>query len=393
MIVRLEIENFFSVKQRQIFDLAAAANVPNDAGHLVGVLPGLRVPKVAVLYGPNASGKTTVLRALTFLANFSRQSFHRPPDASLAVDPFLSPDRVSSVTRLSVQFAGVVAEGSPASLHTYTVAILHEPGGANSVHAETLHDSPGGKRRRLFARAGNAVEGSRAFALGARDFPPAALRRNASLIATLAQFAHGPSLRIVQGLGHVRANLDLWRFELPGDVISQYYSQQPSALARLNDALPALDLGLRRAHLQQGQGGYQALFEHEGLDGVIPLRLESGGTQSFFRMFPLVNAALEHGNLAIVDELDAEIHAAMLPEIARWFRDPARNPHNAQLIAACHNTSLMEHLEKEEIFFTDKDTQGQTSVFGLKDVQGVRRGENFGRKYLDGVYGAVPRLG
>jgi hypothetical protein len=53
----------------------------------------------------------------------------------------------------------------------------------------------------------------------------------------------------------------------------------------------------------------------------------------------------------------------------------------------------LENLAKEEIFFTEKDTQGRTKIYGLRDIEGVRRVDNFYQKYLGGVYGAVPRIG
>ncbi len=83
----------------------------------------------------------------------------------------------------------------------------------------------------------------------------------------------------------------------------------------------------------------------------------------------------------------------VLPEIIRWFHDTARNPRNAQLWMTCQNASLLEELVKEEVFFCEKDSRGRTTVYGLQDVQAVRRNDNYYRKYLGGVYGAVPHLG
>ena len=95
----------------------------------------------------------------------------------------------------------------------------------------------------------------------------------------------------------------------------------------------------------------------------------------------------------MLDELDAAIHPMILPEIVRWFHDPVRNPHNAQLWTTCHNVSLLEDLTKEEVFFCEKDPAGRTRVYGLRDIQDVRRTDNLYRKYLGGVFGAVPHIG
>jgi predicted ATPase len=97
--------------------------------------------------------------------------------------------------------------------------------------------------------------------------------------------------------------------------------------------------------------------------------------------------------VAVIDELDAAIHPLLLPEILRWFYDRERNPHDAQLWMSCHNASLLEELIKEEVFFCAKDRGGRTEIYGLKDIQAVRRTDNYYRKYLGGMFGAVPQIG
>ena len=59
----------------------------------------------------------------------------------------------------------------------------------------------------------------------------------------------------------------------------------------------------------------------------------------------------------------------------------------------CHAVSLLEELSKEEIYFTEKDNSGRTSLYGLKDIKDVRRVDNYYRKYLSGDFGAVPQIG
>jgi hypothetical protein len=111
------------------------------------------------------------------------------------------------------------------------------------------------------------------------------------------------------------------------------------------------------------------------------------------KIFPLLVQALATGGIAVVDELDLAVHPLVLPEIVRWFHDPARNKQSAQLWMSCQNASLLEVLQKEEILFCEKDSRGRTSVYGLQGIQDVRRSDNYYKKYLGGVYGAVPQLG
>ncbi|MEI9985448.1 MAG: AAA family ATPase, partial [Aliidongia sp.] len=74
MLYKLEIENFFSVRDRQVLDLSIDGKVPDPEGRYAPIFSGAdsRAPKVVALYGANASGKTTVLRALQFIVTMFR---------------------------------------------------------------------------------------------------------------------------------------------------------------------------------------------------------------------------------------------------------------------------------------------------------------------------------
>ncbi|MEE8394136.1 MAG: AAA family ATPase, partial [Rhodospirillales bacterium] len=99
------------------------------------------------------------------------------------------------------------------------------------------------------------------------------------------------------------------------------------------------------------------------------------------------------GGVAVLDELDSDIHPLLLPELIRMFQDEETNPLDAQLIFSCHNATLFEYLEKEEVYFTEKKADGSTEIYGLKDVKGIRRDTNIYAKYLMGAFGAVPQIG
>jgi hypothetical protein len=115
--------------------------------------------------------------------------------------------------------------------------------------------------------------------------------------------------------------------------------------------------------------------------------------RQFLKLYPKLLDALTRGGLAIIDELDSSMHPMLLPEILRWFHDPEHNPHDAQLWMSCHHASLLEDLSKDELVFCEKDRRGRTTVYSLNDVKAVRRDDNYYKKYMGGVFGAVPQLG
>ena len=73
MLYRLELENFYSVRDAQVLDLAIPPNVPAEEERFAPLFEGspYRAPKVVAIYGANASGKTTILKALNFLFSFA----------------------------------------------------------------------------------------------------------------------------------------------------------------------------------------------------------------------------------------------------------------------------------------------------------------------------------
>ena len=85
-----------------------------------------------------------------------------------------------------------------------------------------------------------------------------------------------------------------------------------------------------------GNPGPIAMFKHSGLDCDIVLAQESAGTRRFIEIFPRIQYVLDTGGIAVIDELDTDIHPLIIPEIFRWFydtkKDDGRNRYGAQLL-------------------------------------------------------------
>jgi hypothetical protein len=404
MLYRLEIENFYSIRDLQVIDLRAPLNAPNEPGRLAPLWQGATEcgAKVVALFGANASGKSNVLKALSFLSWFVKQSFHAAPEAWMPYERFNDDEKRDQPTRLRIHLGGVAdlkrAEASdvPQCRYAYEVTIGGPKDKPQRVLGETLYYWPyGAGRHRLFKRNEEGiVTAGKAFALGGyRAALEKVLRPNASVISTLTQLKHPLATLFWHTADKVATNILIEKQEVTDDVIARHYAANPKQLELLNREIERIDLGIRAMQVQQGANGPVAWFEHEGLAGPLPVQLESHGTRVFVRIFPLIIQALQSGGVAVIDELDLATHPLVLPEIVRWFYDPDRNPHGAQLWMTCHNASLLEELVKEEIVFCEKDTRGRTTIYSLRDVQGVRRVDNYYRKYLGGIYGAVPHFG
>lgn len=400
MIHHLEIENFFSIRDPQQVDLRVAANAPDLPGRFAPPWKGSkdRTPKIVAIFGPNASGKSTVLRAISFIAWFARESFNLAPGARLPFEKFNSNEGRDAPTRLSLSLAGVAdpedeSDDPVQTRYQYELEIDAK----FEVASEKMHywSPETGRKVGLFSRtADGKVTGSSAFGLaGYRQALEKVLRPNASVISTLAQLGHPFATSMRLAATHVFSNILIERADGMEEQMVRFYADNPALVESLNREIERIDLGIRAMKLEMGPSGPIALFAHEGHDGLVPLMLESHGTRTFLKLYPFLLRALETGGIAVLDELDTSIHPLVLPEILRWFYDSERNSHGAQLWMTCHNASLLEDLAKEEVLFCSKTYDGRSEVYSLNDIQAVRRDDNYYRKYLSGTYGAVPQIG
>ncbi len=252
-----------------------------------------------------------------------------------------------------------------------------------------------GRKTRLIERFEDGrVKASKLFGLtGYKGALDKVLRPNASVISTLAQLNHPMAAAIAVWAEGIPTNIFIEKVEIADEIVLRRYLDDPDLVKRFNREIGRIDVGVRALEVRRGSDGPEVLFRHEELVSPMSPIYESHGTRQFLKLFPLISNALATGAIAIVDELDAAIHSMILPEIIGWFHDPARNPHNAQLWMTCHNVSLLEDLSKDEVVFCQKDRRGRTETYGLNDVRGVRRDDNYYRKYLGGTFGAVPRIG
>ena len=125
---------------------------------------------------------------------------------------------------------------------------------------------------------------------------------------------------------------------------------------------------------------------------LLSLNEESEGTKSFFYMAPMLYEVLKKGLVLFVDELDKSLHPHLVEYIIKLFHNKDINRNNAQLIANTHDTNLLKLslLRRDEIWFVEKDTETKSSeLFSLSDFS-ARKDENIEKSYLIGRFGAIP---
>ncbi len=120
---------------------------------------------------------------------------------------------------------------------------------------------------------------------------------------------------------------------------------------------------------------------------------ESSGTRALFNLSGPILDSLENGHTLVVDELDVHLHPLALRHIVRMFSSPQTNPNQAQIIFTTHDPNVTEEecIGRDQIWLVDKGDDLASCLTPFSDYK-TRDAQPFRKGYLQGRYGAVPRL-
>ena len=400
MIYRLEIENFYSFRDRQVVDLTVGRRNLDNPGRLVEIQEGSvkRAPLVVAIYGANASGKSNVLRAVSFLKNFIGSSVNFPAAQPLYFTKFGTNESIAEETHLSMEFSSIEYPSQKANQtcsYFYNLKISPDNLG-RQVTSESMSYRPKGSPRKttIFKRqpTGKVSFPTQLATDQERLALEQNLRPNASVISTLGKLGNRLSQNIVGSMNSIHTSI-LYGISNSNPTLATLYSHDYEMLESLNQNIHRLDLGVKQVYVWTPLDHPIIQVKHNELDMIINYEHESNGTQRFIYIFPILYYALKSGGIAVIDEVDAMIHPTFMPEILRWFEDPNRNPLRAQLWISCHSATLMDGLLKEEVLICEKDDDGASHVFRLGDISNIKDDEGKMRNYLVGAYGGVPDIG
>ena len=393
MLRKLTIENFFSIRDAQTIDFTIPKSTPDPDGRFALPIPDMdeRIPRVVVIFGANASGKTNALKSLPFLKSFVQESVDYKPDSIIPFLNFFSNENREKNSRFYVEFdAEIFEHDTHRSKYAYELIISSN---AKFVISEQLWHYPKGRKNSLFKRRLQNIDFKK-FNITKSDPIREKVRPNASVISTLAKFNHPIALSFYNTLGGLFSDVSTTgKFKLSQNTATEYYSENDDLLNSLKTEIKRFDFGISDITIKQDGEQLKPVFEHNGIDFTFSYAFESQGTQNFYNLYPFIHYTLKSGGIAVLDELGSDIHPLLLPEIIKMFQDSETNPLDAQLIMSCHNATLLEYLSKEEIYFTEKTHDGATEIYGLKSMKGVRRDLNLYANYLSGVFGGTPNIG
>jgi len=378
-----------------------------------GLLP------LAGIYGANASGKSNLLAAMNWLVENVQKSLQEWGD-EIPIEPFVLDSNADSFSHFEIE---LMVKGVR---YRYELELSR-----SEVRYEALFHYPKAVRRKIFVRESNNLsfqsglgelagtrelltEKSLALTLAHRyrseivsDFVDQLVQIQFIRVAAL-NFSRLGSGRRFRHIEQETRDLFAQEFdvselgsgELPSQVGTELMRDQALSLLRMADfgiADVKVDL---ISHVDSQSGKARELrrlrFMHNTDTEPVPLGFseESQGTRIWFSFIGPVLNALSQGKLLVIDEIDSSLHPRLAGALIDLFTDVETNPKGAQLIFTAHDTNLMSHLNRDEVWFTEKQPDGGTVLGGLMEFAGetVRPSVDVSRRYLRGDYGAVPQL-
>lgn len=419
MLIDFSFSNYRSFKDEQSFSMTRDNRFIDDSFG--------NTSTIAAVYGSNASGKSNFLRAFHTMCRMVKQSYSQG-DAGTGVyrEPFLLCDETKQ--KDSMFFAEFLANDHQKYQYWFRFdnnTIVEE----NLSLYKRLGNRLSTHRTLLFSREGTDIEFGQSFkGPRAQIKQTVGLRPNALVLSAAAAAGITCTQSVYLFFAQNVAFYDALSFDDEQPFILEQFNKgnefakHLSALIRYADFgikgmesapadIPAAVLESFKQQLRAKFGAadekleqmfeqhpMQLRFEHVDENSTAKLGMgdESKGTLAALSFFSLALRHLSRPSIALIDEIDTSLHPTLAAELISLFTDPDTNPQGSQLIFTTHDTSLItasgeeNHLiDPDQVWLVEKTTNGASEIYPLTDLK-IRRGENIGRNYLNGIYGAVP---
>ena len=354
MLIAVDISNYWSIHYPVVLALGTA-----DDGHVGGI---------TVLYGANASGKTSLVRSLLAMRTLVVDSVTDMTLCKRIGDRYF---RLATTTATQpITFAAVFQIDQVR--YRYQFAVDHR---TSTIGHERLTVMDGHREETLFDRHGRQI------AVNRRSFQEGMehkrhTRPDALFLSVVAEFGGHMARQITRWF----AGIDI-HTEATIDGMVRRTVKQPN----LSDLHPLCIEVMRRLDLGTE---IERIVSSPSDDARL-----SGGTHRLLRLVPSIVRVLTKGGILVVDDIDLRLHPNLLASLFGIFMHRDTNPHRAQLVATMHHVGLLPMLLRNgvAIRFVERSPDGSTTLRN-GDIPGDCN-DGLVDHYLAGHYGAVPKLG
>ena len=424
MIAEFTVENFYSIRSTQKISFEPSSDSFMLDEYTYEVKDGVRLLKVGIIYGANASGKSNVLEAIDFFKMLVLRVPKGRNDTTRVVTFLLDETSKTKTTKMSMSF-----------YVNQLKYILSFELDKKRIYSETLTVYESIRPTKLYSRSYDPYTDSSVIEFGTnlkmakknQDTIAGNTINNCSVLAAFGNcnvgktklndvydyFAKQVKDVLAPGMllsGYVKRHLDKDKdgnlkkfilnflkasdFNIEDVTLHEEEELITSELEQLIQKAPIAD-DVKSEMLKKGKiTNTELTFTHRTENGLYELseEYESNGTMRFLGMAIILNFLLKNNQFVPIDEVETSIHYELLSYFIKVFL--ANSNQTSQMLLTTHDINLLneEFIRRDTIWFTDKDEQGETNVVRLSAL-GLHKNLSPYNAYKQGKLVKLPFLG
>ena len=368
MVSDFSVANYYSIRSPQTLSFVPTSDKYLTDEYTVEVKPGVRLLKMGVIYGANASGKTKVLNAFE---TFVHTLLDYPLSKSEAIDvvPFLLDDHSKNEpTWMQMNFY-LKEEKYHLELLFTAERILEESLSVySSVRPAMLYE-----RKYISGTDSARVEFGKHLGLARRDQEIIAgnTLNNCSVLAAFGKSNVYKSRlnEVYDWLQNHFSNVLKPSIDLSNFLHTELKNDKDGKLKQfITQFLQKSDFNINEFHLTSDASSI--LFSHETQNGtgVLPEQLESRGTLRFMGIATMMKYLVQDNRFMVIDEIETSLHYELLSYFLRVYL--ANDTGRSQFLFATHDINLLneDFVRRDTIWFADKNEQAETELVRLSSL-------------------------
>ncbi|MFT7413054.1 MAG: AAA15 family ATPase/GTPase [Paraglaciecola sp.] len=415
MIIEFAVENFRSIKSRQVFNMVrsktAGLEVNSFDPSIDGVTPLLCS---SAIYGANAAGKSNFIKALDAMQDIVLDSAKNTQRGNSlpVIHHKLCETTIDQPTEFEVIFVSAGVK------YQYGFSATKD-----RVMEEWLYAFPKSRPQRWFIREYDKenqeyVWDFSSLFTGKKQVWKDATKGNSLFLSTAIMLNNDQLKPVYDWFAETLkvTGIGGWSGSYTAEYCTEDTKQKKSVLKFLNSVdLDISDLSLETKKFDTSsfpenmpKEMKEKIIEdfkdkeyvdiktvHETLQGnkvLFDLEEESDGTRKLFSFAGPWLDALQNGLVLFIDELHDNLHPNIVKFLVSVFHCKKSNPNNAQLIFTTHESSILDQdiFRRDQIWFCKKEKDQSSNFYPLTDFSPRKGTENLEKSYLAGRYGALP---
>lgn len=385
MIRKIKFSNFYSFKGTHEIDFTTNKK---KSENYFNTFDGKQISKVAIIVGPNNSGKTNLMKLFGYLDYFISNPTREDEKFGLGFKQYaFSPKKPST---FEMEFE------TESKLYFYKLKTTSEKVLEESLSAKKLNKNS--RIYKIFEREKEKITVNKKLIPGITQKSLSSIKDNVSTIAFIKS-------------GHDIDEIDevadyFYRFVTnineQGDARSvirsialagEAYETYPELKERMEEMIHGFNIDVKsfsiNTNKEEKTMTIDAVHNVDGKVYNLPLGYESRGTQALFAGIIDILLSIEDGTVLALDEIETGLHPHAVYKLLTFIVDEFSEK-KRQFIFSSHSFEFLRKLDPQQIFFVEKINN--SSTFFRLDELGVRPDENFLSKYMSGAYGAFPRI-